>query len=845
MNLARRKFWTQLGGSLVIILCASGLSAQESSSQQRLTLWSVRIQQGDNYADKALAKLIGDSTNLEVKADTAQPYGTIIQLLIDAARQRNSTYLARVPPYVFVAAEMQGADLEPLATYKSNATDAVVYHAWFIVKKSKLPQTAPTLVGEDPNLDDLIKFIANRSKQGNPVRFIYHDKFSTSSYFLPSIFFRRNNIFSVKPGDQSTEFVSILSEKPDNVTGSSDLISQVANGTADLAAVWDGTKKKYEPHPGDDLVFIPLPNTLPNDLLVCSKELGSSIKKSIKESLRSKSLQDAARSLGLRDGDLGDFRSWIPIGEAEEANKSLAELRHLAQVHPSDVTVEVLNSKNAPVDRSYLEAVKTAVRLSNTEFVPYDPDFHRHADYTWTLAAIHDGAISLTSEIEGFDVEAQTFPISFTDPEDLSKRISHLIQSRLHRIRYIWPYEDEVPTVIRDVDFPLVPGSVLKARKVIWQDLLRDAFQREATFNVVVDRSDFHSLRLAGFIPRNDRTFGFDPMSNVAYQVLLVRPSEERLIFKILTYTFVILFCLAAVAAAYDFNRKPKPQVPLALIDGELFKHSYQNILQNYYQPWCDRKIADANVLWCNRSLLEEFVTELNASGFSLTFNRVRKQTQRQGFFAKIPLLKNVLDVGFERSSESQLVFDPSRLGDSARLSDVVQFLLKNQLLSSFIGTQLEWDTLNTIASQVFQRFQATPIAASNGGNNNGGNKMVSQENPELETLVSKHFNDVINESMPKASFFNQAWELKEQNGDQQTFIHKETITYQNVSDEDSVSQMVLLFKLPKDVDLSDYLKSEKLNAWLLGRIHKRYGHTDEGLRSLCIEFKPLALVQQ
>ena len=843
MNLRRRKFWTQLGGSFALILCASGLWAQESSSPQRLTLWSVRIQQGDNYADKALAKLIGDGTSLEIKADTAQPYGTIIQQLIDAERQRNTAYLARVPPYVFVAAEMQGADLEPLATYRSNATDAVVYHAWFVVKRANLPKAAATLAGEDPSLDDLIKFIATRSTAGNPVKFIYHDKFSTSSYFLPSIFFRRNNIFSVNQGDRSAEFVSILSEKPDNVSGSSDLISRVVNHTADLAAVWDGTKKKYEPQPGDDIVFIPLPNTLPNDLLVCSKQLNSSIKRSIKESLKSRSLQDAARSLGLKDSDLGDFRSWVPISEAEEANKSLAELRHLAQVHPSDVTVEVLNSKDAPVDRTYQEAVKTAVRLSNTEFVPYDPDFHRHADYTWTLAAIHDGAISLTSDIEGFNVEAQTFPISFTDPEDLSKRISHLIQSRLHRIRYIWPYEDEIPTVIRDVDFPLVPGSSLKARKVIWQDLLRDAFQREATFNVVVDRSDFHSLRLSGFIARNDRTFGFDPMSNVAYQVLLVRPSDERLIFKVLTYGFVILLGLAAVAAAYDFNRKPKPQVPLALIDGELFKHSYQNILQTYYQLWRDRLISDANVLWCNRTLVEEFVTELNASGFSLNFNRVRKQTQRQGFFAKIPLLKNFLDVGFERSTESQLVYDPSRLGDSARLSDVVQFLLKNHLLSSFIGTQLEWDTLNTIASQVFRRFQATPSAASNGGSN--GHKMISQQNPELESLVSKHFNDVINESMPKVSFFNQTWERTEQNGDQQTFVHKEKVTYRNGSDEDAASQMVLLFKLPKDVDLSDYLKSGKLNAWLLGRIHKRYGNTEGGLRSLCIEFKPLALVQQ
>jgi len=85
---------------------------------------------------------------------------------------------------------------------------------------------------------------------------------------------------------------------------------------------------------------------------------------------------------------------------------------------------------------------------------------------------------------------------------------------------------------------------------------------------------------------------------------------------------------------------------------------------------------------------------------------------------------------------------------------------------------------------------------------------------------------------------------MSEQDDGQRVFSHREKITYQQETAEDAASHMVLLFKLPKEADLNDYLRGGKLDAWLLGKIHKRYGSTEEGVRFLCIEFKPVALLQ-
>ena len=846
------KYWVQAFGALVIICCSSLLHAQAPAGQQpRLTFWSVRTGP-ETEPDQVLVKLLKLGTEFEIQQEQPQHYETIIHTLVEATQNSNNYYLARVPPYVFVAAEMLGANIEPLATYKSVATDDVVYHSWFVVRKQDLIDDQIISRDSEPTLENLVSFIRKRSENRNPVKFIYHDKFSTSSYFLPSLFFLRNDIFAIKRDAYGGAFASIYSEKPNDIEHSSELPARVVagdgSGKSILAAVYDGTKMKVENQLGNDLAFIPLPTKLPNDLLVCSKWLDGGIKKRIQVAIKTRKLIDVAELMRIRQSRLGDFKEWKSIDEAEDADKSLAELRHLAQVHPSDVTVEVTASD--PRSATSLEAVKNAIRLSQTEFKLHDPSFHGGTipDYTWTIQSTHDGALSLSSQIHGFHVAPQEFVISFTDPEDLTKRVCQLIQSRLHRIRYIWPYEDETPTVIRDVDFNLDKGSVIEARRITWVDPVRDAFEPYNAFPVTVQASDFHRLRLdpSQFPLTNYRKLDFDPMSNETYQVLLIRPSEERLVFTVLTYGFLVLLGVAALVAVYDYRRRLRAEVPPSIVDDQLFKRNYQSILERYYGRWRNGEIAHANVLWCDRAPLEAFIEGLTAKGLNPSFNRIRKIIRRLSLFGKIPLVKDFLGVSVEKAVEDELIHDPSKLDDPARLSDVVPFLINKGLLSSFTGTQLEWDVLDTIASQVFQRFHAIPLATGN-----GHGRFISYENATLETLVSKHFDEVINESIPKASFFNQTWNVTERNGNgngngngrQRVFEHKENITYKTGSDS-SVSQMILRFRLPQEVDLGQLIDG-KLNAWLLGKIHRRPYRENDGVKSLCIEFKPIALLQE
>ena len=546
--------------------------------------------------------------------------------------------------------------------------------------------------------------------------------------------------------------------------------------------------------------------------------------------------------MNARQADLGDFKEWLLIDYAEDANKWLAELRHLAQVHPSDVTVEVVDSSDPKV-RDSLVAVKTGIRLSQTEFVPFEPSFHTYpADYTWKVDPTHDGAILLTSKINGFNVTDQVFTISFTDQDDLTRRIVHLIQSRLHRIRYVWPYENEIPTVIRDVDFALDKGSKLEAREIRWLNPLKDQFEEgSAPFPIYIIDSDSHRFRIDGSqFPRKDKTFDFDPMSNISYQVLLIRPNEERLVFQILSYAFVALLGLAALAAIYDFRRQLRVTPPVAYVGGDL-QQNYRQTLENCYQSWRatgKQPIADANVIWCNRGFLEQFIEELKSS-LNPSFDRRRFVLDRLGFFAKIPLVKDFLGVTFDHTVDYTWIYEPSKVDDPKRLSGLVPFLIERRLLSPFVGTQLEWDVLNTIASNVFKRFQAiTPAPV------NGSNKIISRDNPTLESLVSKHFYEVVNDSMSKASFFNQSWDVIEQNDGQRIFVHKESITYRNGSEDSSASQMVMSFKLPKDAYLNGDISNGKLNAWLLGKIQKKDSGMEDGLGCLRIEFKPLALLK-
>ncbi|MCU0242561.1 MAG: PhnD/SsuA/transferrin family substrate-binding protein, partial [Vicinamibacteria bacterium] len=389
-----------------------------------------------------------------------------------------------------------------------------------------------------------------RTLQGQQTRarFIFHNRFSASSFFLPSHFLRANRIFDMP---ESTETLTAIRGERIAENSSSRLVEMVASGQADLAAVWDATKNKFE-KPGQaagaQVYFSQLPQLIPNDLLVCSTSLSATTK----EALRA-----AIRGLGPGGIGIGDFKTWQDIRDASDARAALADLRWLARERAAPVTIDIRlrSGANRPQHALMIEAARQAVRLAGTELVLYDPDFHEHIDFVWTIEPVHDGAVVLRSAIPGASVDDQIFRLSFRDSEDLAKRVVGLIHTRLHRIRYIWPYSTSQPILIRDLPFALPAGTSVKAQRISWLDPERNKFRAGPLFNARISHSGYYryAFDTDDFARAGEAITNLDPLGNTSYRVFLLRPGDERLVFVILTGVVIALLLIAAGAFIHDW----------------------------------------------------------------------------------------------------------------------------------------------------------------------------------------------------------------------------------------------------------------------------------------------------
>jgi DNA-binding SARP family transcriptional activator/ABC-type phosphate/phosphonate transport system substrate-binding protein/membrane-associated phospholipid phosphatase len=523
----------------LLALCACALP-RDAHAQSTITYLEVSLDDETRRADEKLRRYLGARTGSAFVPERPLEYDAVIDRLA-GWRPEKGDFLARTTPYAFVAAEMLGAQLDPVATYVSTATDGTTYHSYFVVNRARFPYR--------PDLASLVDYLQERA---TPATFVYHSKFSTSSYFVPALFFRSHGIYHMA---NATQYHTAIHSQQFG-TSATDLVRAVADGTYDLAAVWDGTKRRFEnvdslrERYGSRVHFIQLPTPLPNDLLVISAST---------DSVTRARLEDAIRGMGASEIGEGDFRTWQHIDAAPAAREALANLRWLARERAPAVTVDVLRSdRGEQVTDAVLDAARQAVRLASAEFVNYDGDFHAHRDYVWTIEHVRDGTIALTSRIAGSDVDDQRFQLSYRDEEELTRRIGDLVHSRLHRIRYIWAYRPERPTIIRDIDFELPAGTEVRVRRIHWLDAQRNHFQEDAEFVAHVEHSDFFKFELQqspGFNADSDDAFGFDPMSNISYRVVLVRNTAEPGFFRVLTVILVLLLAGAAVSAMVAWRR--------------------------------------------------------------------------------------------------------------------------------------------------------------------------------------------------------------------------------------------------------------------------------------------------
>ena len=538
---SRQTTW-QRAALLALCLFASALSGSANTADDRVTFIGVALDTDTREADRRLQTYLERRAGLSFAPEELE-YGQVVERLATWNRQEG-LFVARTTPYVQVVSEMLGADMEILATYISDATDTTTYNSYLVARRVDLPP--------NPTPADVVSLITESPRR---LRFVHHSLFSTSSFFLPSLHFRANHIFHMKERTESLAALDIA-QIPEN--SSSALVRAVARGEADLAAVWDGTRTRFasaDARPADlalgrEVVFVRLPAAIPNDLLVCSRWAPQELKDRVRETIRDMPSDEIA---------VGDFRGWIDIIDAPEARNALADLRWLAREQAAPVTVEVRSTGgDRPATAEMLQSARHAVRLSGMEFVLYDEDFHEHIDYVWTIDRIHDGAARLRSSIPGTSIEDQVFPISFRDAQDLTERIVTIMQARLNRIRYVWPFSGRQPIIIRDTTLAMPSGSEVPVQRITWLDPERNSFRAGPVFTAQVRASSpfIHELEADDFRRAGENGIDLDPMSNVSFRVYQLRTLPPNTLHRIATGTLVVLLVLAAAAGALALRRR-------------------------------------------------------------------------------------------------------------------------------------------------------------------------------------------------------------------------------------------------------------------------------------------------
>ncbi len=852
LELCARQYRTPARGLLTTLLllslsssagAQSGSPAVAQGQREEIKFIGVFQDEDTTKADERLARFLAQKANLKFQKQT-MPYGAVIRKFAEWDQSKNEgSYLARITPYAYVAAQMLGAQFDLLGIYKSAATHLTTYHAYFVVSKNSIAEAfwQPGLSPSPPTLDTLERYLKQSSKPG---LFIYHDRFSTSSYFLPSLYFRAHHIFAMSQAAGGNLIPIRVERFPGGSSAS--LVKEVAAERANLAAVWDGTKKKFDKggpseKEGEQVYFIEIPTPLPNDLLVCSQWLNQQDKEAIRQAIRGDPL--AGREAGQEYKD--DFESWVNINDVPDTTlEALAKLRQSAREHTAPVTVKILKTSTP----EYLDAARQAVRLSGTEFVLYDEDLHKRVDVTWKLEATHDGALVLTSSIEGSELEPQVFPISFIDKDDLPKRIADLMRSRMRRIRYIWPYEEKYPAVLRDFDFTPDNDDVT-VQRISWMDPESNEYEQDTPFRTRIVKPDFNKLQLKdeSQFPKNpDGSLNFEPMSNVAYRVILVREPRPGRIWAAMPYVFIGLFVIAAAGVGIDLLRKRPPP--------KGFYQTYQAMVEKYHRPWREGEIEESDVVWYDPAQMDQFVKDLRRQGRLMDLVRSGGLDFSLG---PIPIKLSILMKIFDGIFRTRLKLPPelmesSEVGIVAALDNLIKFLAGTRRLSPFIGfpeqpvegsrlpeKPLEWEALNDVASRHFRRLGISqkPVDAS-----------LRRDSPALSAVVSSHFHGILKKGRRDASFFRQTWKIEEieENGRRYRLTHAEDLggELRLATQEGPVTRVVVEFKIPVEPRLRDSLPGEEVDAWLLGRINQRSGSNGDGIYSLALQFKPIALLK-
>ena len=872
---------------LVLILLSAGCASQtvsaaaQPSRSEEITFLRITMDDSTTEADRRLKRFLekavsagaeknGGVRRIPTFSDQTMEYGGVIRALVDHEGDPPPAYLARITPYAYVAAEMLGAKLKILAVYQSVATKKMTYHSYFAVSNSAFRKWKPG--SDDPEFDDVIKYV--QSFKSEPARFIYHDRFSTSSYFLPALYFKKNDVFAM---DRPLQKLTPIRVSQIASTSSGELLRQIVAEKADLAAVWDDTKAQLKMTDEDTynkLLFITNPMVVPNDFLVASgidegtqRLIVDAIDKDSAANRPCTGLPDEAIPPSRRtttprakcnpedkSSPKDDFDSWYPwdsndIKEIDDAREALARLRQEARTQIMPVVVRV-RGPNGFDDRSdtllatYLNAAREAVRLSGTEFVLEDMDLHRHPDMTWTLESTHDGAIKLTSALDPALKEPKdVFYISFLGEADLPQRIADLVRRRLRRIRYVWPYETKYPAVLRDIDF--TPERRARVQKIIWMDPQSNQYQEDTSFEARIERVDFSKFQLSRekeFPTKPDGSFNFDPMSNVAYRVVIAREPHASWIWVVLPYSFIALFGMAFLGLVVDLRRHQPP--PRGL------RQTYQCIVEDYHRLWGDKELEDGAILWSDSAKMDETVARIKSQGSFIDLLSAGAFDFEIGPVPiRFSLLMKLLRVVFRGR---QLPGDlPEGYRGTAALDSLIQCLVSRKGLSPFIGftegdgtagdttaCPAEWNALDDVVSRHLTHLG---IADKPIGTNFG------RLSAPLMSAVADHFQAILEKAKLDASLFCQTWNVTKPDSHWQLAYESDLLAPMVLRDETGSARRANRVRIevsPENTENRARLSASSeanLRAWVFGKIYNWSVDNDV----LVILIRPIAVMRR
>jgi hypothetical protein len=853
---------------LSMLLATSGLRGSEANlSPTKIEFFGVFTDADAESSDGKLVDHLKNLPSLSLKniqlagAPNEQNYSKTIDALHnwDASR---GLYLARLTPFAAVAAELLGVKFKVLASYESKSARGTTYHSYFAITREQLnagcaeePQSQPPSGQAPPvippvrsaTLQDLVVYLQCKSRQNAPATFLFHNRFSASSYL------RANSIYSISPQGETTSMEMFNVKTRDinegvrekETAGSSMLLKQVAakGATEDVfAAVWDSTKKGAQ----DDaakLAFIQIPGVLPTDLLVCPDDTPREVLDALLEGVEQ--FKNPNKN--------SDFVQWVSFGRAfftsavpdipdserskdNQAPTAFAELRDRARSGAPRTTIKI------DPDAPHLNALKLAVQLAGGEFVLSD-EYYRRPDMIWSVRQQGSHEIYLTNKVvvsdslnTSFDQEIR---ITFTDEEDLTKRIGRFLHSDMHRIRYVWPYKNTAATVIRDLDFPIRDEQKVQVQVIAWKNPRQNDLTilrvGEGTIKAPAagaDALDFDVDSSVFSVNGPTARYELDPMSTLAYRIVLIRPLDQGTVVSWMLGGALIVF-LGLAATAFVIERRTKPSDRLISVHSGALDAKYNCLIEARHDLWQKRSIVPADVLeqYCDRNALEEFIQDLKASGKYPEFDVAKRITTQTAVFAAFT---KVLNFRIQYETVMDMVIDPKGVGDAQRLSSTIQFLVQKRLLAPFVAAVTEKTTLTALVEEMFGDL-GIPYQMQE--------SFISTSNDSIRNWVSNHFHGVFAKVRENPGYFNGPW-LVDQTDSELYLIQRDECPMQLEWEDTkrSINGIITRILLPEAISAEECTELGS-RLWVFGRLIQRDIDLTEGDPFLVLTFKPIALI--